>query len=110
MVITYNRYRLVFSWLNEYKVTVKILKVAVNKSDSKVTVKNISTIEYHLWHCASLTGRESQYVTMPFLLVQYLSFCKTDGTVDTICGIVHQIFFRTGFTICDNAFGRSHKS
>ena len=23
MIITYNRYRLVFSWLNEYKVTVK---------------------------------------------------------------------------------------
>ena len=39
-------YRLVFSWLNEYKVTVKILKVAVNNSYLKVTVKHIS-IAYH---------------------------------------------------------------
>ena len=42
MVITYNCYRLVFSWLNQYKVTAKILKVAVNNSYSKVTVKLIS--------------------------------------------------------------------
>ena len=42
MVITYNRYRLIFSWPIEYKVTVKILKVAVNNSYLKVTVKHIS--------------------------------------------------------------------
>ena len=42
MVITYNHYRLIFSWPIEYKVTVKILKVAVNNSYLKVTVKHIS--------------------------------------------------------------------
>ena len=42
MVITYNRYRLIFSWPIEYKVTVKILKVAVNNSYLKVTFKHIS--------------------------------------------------------------------
>ena len=35
----YNRYPLVSSWLIEYKVAVKILKVAVNNSYPEVTVK-----------------------------------------------------------------------
>ena len=44
----YNCYWLVLSWLNEYKVTIKILKVAVNDSYSKVTVKHISIMHRHI--------------------------------------------------------------
>ena len=74
MVITYNRYRLIFSWPIEYKVTVKILKVAVNNSYLKVTVKHISTVQ------GSLARDEKGPV------IQNHSCCMKESRLDQPCG------------------------